>query len=300
MSSKIIISTAPCSWGVWYADGSPSFTSYEVFLDQAAASGYKELEMGPDGYLPVDKQKLHSELENRGLNICAGTVCHAFDKFNSMTDFREKLDMLCARLNTFNAKYLVTMDESDVGEYSEKKNSFGKDIWDKYFLMFREMGKYTFQKYGIETVYHPHIRSLIETKQEILNLLDETGLNLCLDIGHYAYVNGENIAGDRSNQEFILRYPEKIKYLHFKNIDSKVFNRVKKENLDSGTAFDQDIMCDLEDGLVDYTDLKIVLDKINFNGIGVIEQDMPRATNERIFHSAKRNLEYLRSINMID
>jgi inosose dehydratase len=300
MSSNIIISTAPCSWGVWYADGSPSYTPYEVFLDQAAAAGYKELEMGPDGYLPVDDKKLHDELEKRGLNICSGTVCHAFDKFSSIEDFRDRLDNLCTRLNTFNAKYLVTMDESDVGIFGAKKATFGKEIWNRYFTMFREMGKYTVEKYGIETVYHPHIQSLIETKQEILNLIDEANLNLCLDTGHYAYINGRNIIDDKSNQEFILAYPERIKYLHFKNIDGKVFDQVHSENLDAGKAFDLDIMCDLEDGIIDYSDLKKVLDEINFNGIGVVEQDMPKASNERIFTSAKRNLEYLRTINMID
>ncbi len=299
MSSNIIISTAPCSWGVWYADGSPSHTPYTVFLDQAAAAGYKELEMGPDGYLPVDNQKLHDELGKRGLDICSGTVCYAFDQFKGMQDFRVHLDKLCARLNTFDAKYLVAMDESDVGLYSEKKAAFSKDLWNKYLTMFRDLGRYTLEEFGIETVYHPHIRSLIETHEEILRMMDFTGLNLCLDTGHYAYVNGENVVGDQSNQIFIRQYAERIKYLHFKNIDGKVLTRVKSENLDSSTAFEMDVMCDLEDGIIDYRELKITLDDIGFNGIGVVEQDMPRASNEKIFQSAIRNLKYLRRIGMI-
>ncbi len=299
MSSNIIISTAPCSWGVWYADGSPSHTPYEVFLDQASAAGYKELEMGPDGYLPVDNEILKTELSKRGLDICSGTVCYAFDQFNSLDDFRDRLDKLCARLNDFDAKYLVAMDESDVGLFSEKKNNFDNSTWEKYSTMFLELGKYTLGTHGIETVYHPHIRSLIETREEIIRMMDFTGLNLCLDTGHYAYVNGQNVVGDQSNQIFIREFAEKIAYLHFKNIDGKVFKRVKEENLDSSTAFDLDVMCDLEDGIIDYKDLKLTLDEIGFNGIGVVEQDMPRASNERIFKSAKRNLEYLRKINLI-
>lgn len=300
MSSNIIISTAPCSWGVWYTDGSPSHTPYEMFLDQAAASGYKELEMGPDGYLPVDNKKLHDELDKRGLDICAGTVCYAFDQFNGWEDFRDRLDKLCGRLVTFDAKYLVAMDESDVGLYSEKKAFFSKDLWNKYLTMFRELGKYTSEQYGIETVYHPHIRSLIETRDEILRMMDFTGLNLCLDTGHYAFVNGENIVGDQSNQVFMRQFVDRIKYLHFKNIDGKIFTRVKNEKLDSSTAFEMDVMCDLEDGIIDYKDLKTTLDEIGFSGIGVVEQDMPHASNDKIFRSAKRNLEFLRKIAMID
>ena len=72
---KVKIATAPCSWGVWYADGTPSGTPWELFLDQAAEAGYQALELGPDGYLPTDEGRLREELERRGLSVCAGTAC---------------------------------------------------------------------------------------------------------------------------------------------------------------------------------------------------------------------------------
>lgn len=50
--SKVTIATAPCFWGVWYADGTPSGTPWNVFLDQAAAAGYKALELGPTATCP--------------------------------------------------------------------------------------------------------------------------------------------------------------------------------------------------------------------------------------------------------
>ena len=74
--SKVTIATAPCSWGVWYADGTPSGTPWNVFLDQAAAAGYKALELGPDGYLPTDEDVLREELTRRGLDVCSGTCCY--------------------------------------------------------------------------------------------------------------------------------------------------------------------------------------------------------------------------------
>ena len=51
MSLQVTIGTAPCSWGVWWPDGTPSGTPYDIFLDQAAEAGYKALELGPVGYL---------------------------------------------------------------------------------------------------------------------------------------------------------------------------------------------------------------------------------------------------------
>ena len=78
--SKVTIATAPCSWGVWYADGTPSGTPWNIFLDQAAAAGYRALELGPDGYLPTDEAVLREELTRRGLEVCSGTCCSQFDR----------------------------------------------------------------------------------------------------------------------------------------------------------------------------------------------------------------------------
>lgn len=298
--SKVKIATAPCSWGVWYADGTPSGTPYEVFLDQAAEAGYKALELGPDGYLPTDEEKLREELGKRGLEVCAGTACYQFDKGASFDDFRPQTDALCRRLNILGAGYLVTMDESDVGKYSEKKKSFDAAVWDSFFGKIREMGRYTNENYGIEVVYHPHIKTMIEYEDEIVRLMNYTGLNLCFDTGHHAYDNGNGKFGDPSAPDFIRRYRDRIAYLHFKQVDGEVYKKVMDEHIDSDTAFDINVMCDLPDGIIDFNEVKKALDEIGFEGIGVVESDMPRATTEQAFASAKRNLNYLRDIHLID
>jgi len=297
--SKIIAATAPCSWGVWYADGTPSKTPYQTFLDQAAMAGYQSLEMGPDGYLPENEAQLKEELSERGLDICAGTACYQFDKFHSFEEIKPMAETLLKRLNVFNAKYLVTMDESDVGLYSEKKATMTAEQINDFLEKVNQLGKFAQNEFGIEVVYHPHIKSMIETEEEIVQLMDYTGQNLCFDTGHHAYVNGDGRHGDTSVLDFIRKYKERIAYLHFKNVEEQVFQKVKKENLDSDTAFDLDVMCDLEDGIIDYIKLKELLDEIEFTGIGVIEQDMPRASTEQAFLAAKRNLHFLRKIGMI-
>ena len=298
--SKVKIATAPCSWGVWYADGTPSGTPWELFLDQAAEAGYKALELGPDGYLPTEVERLREELDKRGLEACAGTACYQFDHYQDMNGFRDRLDKLCARIAAFDAKYLVTMDESDVGELSEKKKLLTADDWKRFLTMVRDMGKYTYETYGIEVVYHPHVRTMIEFEDEIERLMDFTGLRLCFDIGHHAYANGGCEMGDTSALDFMKKYPEKIAYLHYKNVNGAVRRQVMENGWGSGKAFGLDVMCDLRDGIVDYNALRDVTDAIGFDGIGVIEQDMPRATNAQAFAAAKRNLEYLREIGMIE
>jgi inosose dehydratase len=300
MTARITIATAPCSWGVWYADGSPSGTPWQVFLDQAAAAGYQALELGPVGYLPSDEGRLRDELALRNLSICAGTACFSFAAFRGFDDFRPEVEALCRRITALGAKYLVTMDGSDVGRFSEEKARVSPEVWNNYFEMFRRLGVFTRENFGVETVFHPHIRSLIETEEEIERMMDYSGLNLCFDTGHHAYVNGGIAAPDRSAIDFITAHGERIAYLHFKNVDGKIRKKVLDEHLDSDTAFDLDVMGDLETGIIDFTELKQALDHIAYSGIGIIEMDKPRAAAAEAFAAAKRNLEYLRKIRLIE
>jgi len=298
--NKVTIATAPCSWGVWYFDGTPSKTPAEIFLNQAAEAGYKALELGPDGYLPTEPSALKNALSSRGMSVAAGTACWAFDQFENFFKFQSQLDNLCQRISSLDGKYLVVMDESDVGLYSEKKKYFPLAEWQKYLSMFRDIGKYTQSEYGIATVFHPHIKSLIETEKEITLLMEYTDLDLCFDTGHHAYVNGTGLPGDTSVRDFLKKYANRIPYLHFKQVDGAIYKKVMTEHLDSDTAFNIGVMCDLPDGIIDFMDIKTTLDEICFEGIAVVESDMPTATTEKAFASAKRNLTYLRDIGLVD
>jgi inosose dehydratase len=296
---NITIATAPCSWGVWYKDGTPSGTPYKTFLDQAAAAGYNALELGPIGYLPTDAERLSEELSARSLSICAGTACYDLMKAGNLSNLRYELDKLCSLLVKFKAPYLVTMDESDVGRLSGKKKYMLQEERLKYINMVKDISKLTYEDYGIKMVYHPHIKTLIEYESEIVELMDIAGVDLCFDTGHHAYANGGFQRGEKATLDFIVKYAERIAYLHFKNVDGNVMKQVESEGLDASEAFDINVMCDLEDGIIDFIKLKDVLQKINFNGVGVIEQDMPRATTEQAFAAARRNLNYLSRIGIL-
>jgi inosose dehydratase len=52
-------------------------------------------------------------------------------------------------------------------------------------------------------------------------------------------------------------------------------------------------MCALDSGIINFARLKTVLDEINYNGIGVVESDLPTATTQEAFDMAKRNLRHL-------
>lgn len=297
---QVTIGTAPCSWGVWWADGTPSRTPWNVFLDQAAEGGYKTLELGPDGYLPTDIGQLREELDKRGLSVCAGTACYNFAELSGFDAVRARVDALCQRITALGAHELVTMDGTNMGYYGEFKKSLTADDWNRYYAMFAEMGTYTREQYGVEVVFHQHNKTLIETEAELVRIMEDSHLKLCFDTGHYAVVNGSWQQGDRSALDFMRKYASEIPYLHFKNVNGAVRRIVLEEQLPPGDPKGQDIMCDLPDGIIDYTAFRDLLRELNFTGVGIIEQDVPNCTTEQAYAKARRNLDYLHEIGLID
>lgn len=295
MNCKITIGTAPCSWGVWWPDGTPSGTPYSVFLDQAAEAGYHALELGPVGYLPEDVGQLREELARRGLSVCGGTACFEFLKADSFAAVRPQVDEICRRLQHFQVPYLMTMDGCPMNR--EIKAHLGQQK-QKTYDIFGEMGRYCRDIYGIEPLMHPERCSLIETEQDLKELIDR-GLKICFDNGHYAAANGGWERGDRSSLDFMRQYADCIPYLHFKNCRGEIRRRELAGELAPDAPEFDDLMCELEDGIIDYEQVRDLLDELHFCGVAIIEQDCPHATADRAFAMAKRNLQYLQRIRLI-
>jgi len=293
------IATAPCSWGVWWADGTPSRTPWNVFLDQAHEAGYKALEMGPDGYLPTDVGQLKEELAKRDLEICAGTACYTFADYKDFPEIRPRVEQLCTRLRQFDAHWLVTMDDSPIGYDREIKKNITEEEWNRLYILFRDMGEYTENEFGIRTVFHQHNGTLIESEAETIRIMEQSGLDLCLDTGHFAAVNGSWQHGDKSAIEFMRRYADRIPYLHFKNVNGKVYREIIEKQMPIGKSRKLDIMCNLDEGTIDYEEFRDLLSELDFKGIGVIEQDVPNAITDEAFAIARHNLNYLRKIGLI-
>ncbi len=64
---------APCCWGVDDVKN-PYLPPWQRVLKEAGEAGYRAIELGPYGYLPIDIDLVSEELEKNGLAIVAGTI----------------------------------------------------------------------------------------------------------------------------------------------------------------------------------------------------------------------------------
>lgn len=295
---EIRIATAPCSWGVFYADGGTSGVPWPVFLQQAAQAGYTEIELGPEGYLPVDPEILRAELKKHGLTVCAGTATVPFGKL-SQAECRDFVRGLAQRLARLEVRDMVVMDGTAYEPGFEDKGAWNQTLWDRVYEGILSVNDFIREEYGLRMVFHPHAGTAIEYTAEIEKLLSLGEVFLCFDTGHHVYANGGTEPRDRSALEFLLAHRERIPYLHFKNMDGAVRVQAAESGWTVSEAFANGVMCNLEDGVIDFRELRDVLEEIGYRGTAVIEQDMFGRTAEFACRAAEVNLRYLRDIHMI-
>ena len=85
-----------------------------------------------------------------------------------------------------------------------------------------ELGRRILDEYGLHVQFHSHADSHVGYQPEIERFLEATNpdyVNLCLDTGHVAYYGGDCV-------ELITKYPERIGYVHLKQVDPAVVAEV--------------------------------------------------------------------------
>ena len=142
--------------------------------------------------------------------------------------------------------------------------------WQKKTDGMNELGKAMFEKYGVRAQYHPHADSHVDTEENVYRFLDGTDgefVNLCLDTGHISYCGGDNLA-------IIERAPERIGYLHLKQVDPEVRAKVEAEDLPFGEAVKLGAMTEPPRGIPDMPPLLAAIEKLGIDVFAIVEQDM--------------------------
>src|SRR5258708_16485778 len=103
-----------------------------------------------------------------------------------------------------------------------------------------ELAKPVPEEYGLRLEFHPHADSHVETQAQTERFLDETDpryVSLCLDTGHLAYRHADNVA-------IINRYPDRIGYVHIKQMDPAIVARADREGFAFGQAVAMGASCE--------------------------------------------------------
>jgi len=271
--SRLRLGTAPDSWGVWFPSD-PHQVGWQQYLDEVAEAGYLYTELGPQGFLPQDPSQLRDELASRGLTVSGGTVFAGLHRGKeALGDAIEAFTREARLLSAVGAKYLVHLPEqyTDLhsGEATEAAD-LDAEQWQNLVSGTDELARVIFEEFGVELVFHPHVDTHVDTQERIERFLTDTDpryVNLCLDTGHIAYCHGDNV-------QIIERFPERITYVHLKQVDPQVRDRVLAEKLSLAEAVPLGVMVEPPYGEPDMPSLLAAVAGLDREIYCVVEQDL--------------------------
>ena len=297
--ARLRLGTCPDSWGVWFADD-PRQTPWTRFLDEVAEVGYQWLELGPYGYLPSDRARLADELAARGLRVAGGTV-HGYSGLHRAGDWPaiERVTRQVAELTAaVGGQHVIFVPVP--GYRDDKTGAFlepaelDADDWRTMIRAVNDLGKLVAEEYGLALQFHPHADSHVETQVQTERFLDETdprSVSLCLDTGHLAYRHADNVA-------LIKRYPDRIGYVHIKQMDPAIVAKADAESLAFGQAVAMGASCEPPHGEPVVEDVAHALRDLNRDLFVVVEQDMYPAPFDKPKPIAQRTYTYLRGVGI--
>ena len=271
--SRLRLGTAPDSWGVWFPTD-PHQVGWEQYLDEVARAGYVWTELGPQGFLPQDPAQLRDELASRGLKVCGGTVFAGLHRGadalkEAMAAFGREARLLAA----VGARYLVDLPELYTDQHTgaaTEPGALDPESWRNLVEGTNELGRFLHEEHGIALVFHPHADTHVDTQDRIERFLTDTDpayVNLCLDTGHVSYCGGDNVA-------IIERFPDRVHYVHLKQVDPAVRERVRTDRIPMADAVRLGVMVEPPYGEPDMPSLLAALAALDRDIFAVVEQDL--------------------------
>ena len=270
---RLYLGTAPDSWGVWFPSDHYQ-VGWKQYLDEIAAAGYYYTELGPQGFMPQDPSRLNDELAARNLKVVGGTVFAGLHKgAEALATAKRTFGQEAKLLQAVGAKYLVHLPEQwtdmHTGEATQAAD-IDPEQWTNLTQGTNELGKFIFEEFGIQLVFHPHVDTHVDTQVRIERFLADTNpefVNLCLDTGHVAYCEGDNI-------EIVKKHPERVTYVHLKSVDPVIRARVLAEGTPLSEAVKLGVMCEPWYGEPYMPDFLAALAELDRDIYCVVEQDM--------------------------
>lgn len=131
---------------------------------------------------------------------------------------------------------------------------------------------------GIATVYHPHLDTFVERRDQldrVMDRLDTRLAGLCIDPAHLVWTDSDPV-------DALKTYMSAVRYMHFKDtrVDPSLTGWARY------AAF-----CELGAGVVDLPALVDVLLDAEYDGLAIIELDASQKTAEQ---STLESIDYVR------
>jgi len=298
----IRVANAPCSWGVLEFEGDGAATPFAQVLDEMQAAGYGGTELGDWGFMPTDPALLRHELATRQMQLVGAFVPVALanpDAQQAGIEAAGRTARLMRDAGATNAFIVLSDDNASIPERERNAggitpaHSLSMEQWTTFARGGERIARAVKEQTGLRTVFHPHCAGYVETPWEIDELMTRTDpalVGLVIDTGHITYGGGDAVS-------VLAKHADRVWHVHFKDCDPRVAQRARATALGYRAAIRERLFCELGTGAVDFPAVIGALQRLQYDGWIVVEQDVFPGAGTPL-ESARRNREYLRSLGL--
>jgi inosose dehydratase len=191
----------------------------------------------------------------------------AYDK--ALQDCREEARLLTA----LGGRHLVLLPEQYTDMHTGDATEPGEldpEQWNDLVSGMSRLGKALAEEFDVSLVFHPHVDTHVDTQPRVERFLQDTDpswVSLCLDTGHISYCDGDNI-------EIIRAFPDRIGYVHLKQIDPAIARRARTEGMSFADAVKLGAMVEPPTGVPAMEPLLAELGALDAELFAIVEQDL--------------------------
>jgi inosose dehydratase len=224
--------------------------------------GIAATEFGPDGFLPDDPKQKADTLADFGLRAVGGFVPVVLH--DAANDPLPAIDTALDGFVAAGAAVMVLAAATGLDGYDGRPD-LGDDAWRTLFANLDRLATHAADR-GVRACLHPHVGTMIETRDDVERLLDAASVPLCLDTGHL-------LVGGTDPAELARQAPERIVHTHLKDVDGALAERVRAGELTYTQAVRAGMYRPLGRGDVDIAGIVTTLEDHAYTGWYVMEQD---------------------------
>jgi inosose dehydratase len=282
------IAGAPISWGVCEVPGWGYQLGPDRVLKEMREVGLAATELGPEGFLPSEPATMVSVLSEHGLQAVGGftpLLLHV-PEHDPLSDVDRILEGYVAS----GAQVLVLSAVTGSAGY-DSRPQLDEAGWKRLHSNLNRVAELAADR-GVRAVLHPHVGTMIETGDEVQQVLEGSSISLCLDTGHL-------LIGGTDPAELARQAPERIAHLHLKDVDSTIAARVQSGQLTYSEAVRAGMYRPLGQGDVDVPAIVGHIRAHGYNGWYTLEQDTiltEEPNDEGPVADVRTSADYLRTV----
>ena len=188
---------------------------------------------------------------------------------------------------------LVIAANTGVDGYDEKRPQLDENGWN---ILFKNLNRIreACEAQGVDAVLHPHFGTMIETRDDVMQVIQGSNIKFCLDTGHM-------FLGGTDPVLFSQNYSDRVGHVHMKDVNGELAEKVRNGQISYFTGVSKNLYVPLGQGDIDMRQVvKNLVEGAGYTGWFVLEQDLTLSTEPLSgvgpIESVRKSVEFLRAL----